>query len=183
MRCLPAIFGLLAFAASARAEPGAGVAVLHAAPWSQGDELREGAGEFEVLLQAARLQQSHRIIGIVGVGDRHGLFNHGAERALRLLVLRGTPVVKLARGSDLAPDPDRLFIDARELAEGAATAILQRCLERHGPIPSAADPEHPTQRELTAIRAHLRPFQEAFARAAAPQPAVRPQTASTSPEI
>jgi hypothetical protein len=36
------------------------------------------------------------------VGDRHGLFVQGAERALRLLALKGVPVAKLATGGDLA---------------------------------------------------------------------------------
>ena len=147
----------------------AGVAVLRAAAWSPGDVVREGAGEFEVLLCAARLQHEHGTAGIVGVGDRHGLFLEGSERALHLLALRGVPVAKLTLGGDLAADPQGLFIDASGLSETTASALLTRCLERHGAPPSAADPEHPTARELAKIRAHLQPFREAFAAAALPR--------------
>jgi hypothetical protein len=151
----------------------AGVAVLRAAPWSPGDDARAGAGELEVFLVAARLQREHRVAGLVGVGDRHGMFLAGAESALRLLACRGLPVAKLARGSDLAPDPERIFLDATGLAEAEAAALLARCLEKHGPPPVAANPEAPTAREVAAIRAHLRPFHEAFALAAAPRLAAR----------
>jgi L-asparaginase len=159
-------------ASALRAAP-AGVAVVRAAPWSPGDVARDGAGEFEVLMCAARLQQEHRAAGIVGVGDRHGLFTFGAERALRVIALRGVPVVKLASGGDVASDPDQLFLDANGLSEAEASAVLARCLERHGRPPMAVDPEHPTANELAAIRAHLQPFREAFVLAAAPQLAVK----------
>jgi hypothetical protein len=147
----------------------AGVAVLRAASWSPGDEVREGAGEFEVLLCAAQLQQQHGAAGIIGVGDRHGMFAPGAERALRLLARNGIPVVKLARGGDLASDPEQLFLDAHGLSAAEASTVLTRCLERHGAPPAAVNPERPTPQELAAIRAHLQPFREALALAAAPQ--------------
>jgi L-asparaginase len=150
-----------------------GVAVLRAAVWSPGDSIRDGAVEFEVLMCAARLQRSHRAAAIVGVGDRHGLFVAGAERALRMLTLRGMPVAKLARGGDVAADPDQLFLDATGLTEAEASSVLVRCLEHHGTPPPAANPEQPTTRELVAIRAHLQPFREALAVAAAPRLANR----------
>jgi hypothetical protein len=151
----------------------AGVAVLRAAPWSPGDVAREGAGEFEVLMTAARLQQEHRAAGIVGIGNRHGLFTFGAERALRVVALRGMPVVKLSSGSDVAADPDQLFLDASGLTPQEASSVLTRCLERHGSPPIARDPEKPTGNELAAIRAHLQPFREAFALAVSPTLALR----------
>ena len=151
----------------------AGVAVLRAAAWSPGDTVREGAGEFEVLMCAAQLQHEHPTAGIVGVGDRHGLFLDGSERALRLLALRGMPIAKLALGGDLAADPEGLFINATGLSEATASALLARCLERLGAPPAVADPEHPTAGELAAIREHLKPFREAFALAATPMLAVR----------
>lgn len=151
----------------------AGVEVLRAAAWSPGDAVREGAIEFEVLMCAARLQHAHRSAGIVGVGDRHGLFVNGAERALRLLALRGIPVAKLARGGEVAADPEQLFLDGSGLTEREASDLLLRCLERHGTPPAAANPESPSAKELAAIRAHLQPFREAFALAAAPRLAAK----------
>jgi hypothetical protein len=163
---------LAASAASVTATP-VGVAVLRAAAWSPGDAIRDGAIEFEVLMCAARLQHNHRSAGIVGVGDRHGLFVAGAERALRQLALRGIPVAKLARGGDVASDPDRLFLDATGLTEAEASNVLVHCLERHGTPPAATNPEQPTARELASIRAHLQPFRDALAVAAAPRLANR----------
>jgi hypothetical protein len=159
--------------ASPLAATPAGVAVLRAAAWSPRDAVRDGAVEFEVLMCAARLQHTHRAAGIVGVGDRRGLFVTGAERALRLLALRGMPVAKLSRSGDVAADPDQIFLDATGLTESEASAVLARCLERHGTPPHAANPEKPTEQELAAIRTHLQPFREAFALAAAPRLANR----------
>jgi hypothetical protein len=162
--------GLIAvFTSTLTATPAAGVAVLRSAPWSPGDTVREGAGEFEVLMCAARLQRENRAAGIVGVGNRHGLFLTGAERALRLLALRGVPVAKLARNGQVAADPEQLFLDASGLTESEASTLLRRCLEKHGAPPAAANPDQPTARELASIRAHLQPFREAFAVAATPR--------------
>jgi len=146
----------------AAAAPSVGVAVLHPAAWSPGDSVRDGAGEFEVLLCVARLQHAHAAAGLVSVGDRNGTRPCGGERALRRAVLTGVPVVKLAPGGEMAADPEQLFIDARHLTEDQAGRLLRQCLERFGAPPVATDPERPTARELAAIRSHLRRFHEAF---------------------
>jgi hypothetical protein len=164
--------GCTALAGPAQAR-GAGVAILRAAAWSPGDAARDGAIEFEVLMSAARLQHAHRSAGIVGVGDRRGLFVAGAERALRMLALRGLPVAKLSRDGDVAADPDQLFLDATGVSETEASAILASCLDRHGPPPAVLDAENPTERELKAIRTHLQPFRDALALEAAPRVAQR----------
>lgn len=145
------------------------VAILQAAPWSPGDAVREGAGEFEVLFCVARLQHDHHTAGIVGIGNQNGLFSMGAERALRYVALRGVPVARLAQGGECVPDPDGLYLDAGHLSKAEAAVVLERCLDRLGAPPSAADPDHPTAGELAAIRAYLVPFREAFALAGAPR--------------
>lgn len=150
-----------------------GVAVVRAASWSPGDTVREGAGELEVLICAAKLQREHPVAGIVGIGNRHGLFVQGAERALKYLAMSGVPVAKLARGGDLAPDPAEIFIDASGLTEEQASAILVRCLDRFGAPPRAANPEHPNTKEILAVQNHLRRFREVFSLEAAPHVALR----------
>lgn len=164
-----ALFGAALLLAGSLAAAPAQVAVLRTAAWSPGDTVREGAGEFEVLLCAARLKKDARPAGIVAAGDRHGLFLQGAERALRELALAGFPVAKLPRGGDLAPDPEGIFLDASGLTEEQAQTVLIRCLERHGKPPVAANAAHPKPAELAAIRAHLAPFRNALALARAPQ--------------
>jgi hypothetical protein len=146
-----------------------GVAILHAVPWSPGDAVREGAGEFEVLLRVAQLQRSHRVAGLISVGDRHGMRPSGGERALTRAALTGIPVVKLARGGEVAATPDELFLCGHSLTEEEAQLTLERCLQRFGAPPAAADPENPTQEELARIRAHLRKFRTAFELAREPR--------------
>ncbi len=162
---LVAISALFLLGTALRAQApanGAGVAVLHSAPWQPGDTVRDGAGEFAVFLQAAQLKRKHRAAGLIAVCDRHGNLRSGGERALRRLVLSGLAVVKLA--SDTAPDlaEHPAFLDGGRLAPHDASDILARCLDRYGAPPAASDPEKPTQAELDALRAHLRPFQAAL---------------------
>ncbi len=145
------------------AVPDVGVAVLHSAPWSPNDAVRDGAGEFEVLLCVARLQHDHRVAGVVSVGDRNGTRESGGELALRRAVLTGVPVVKLAERGKVAADPDRLFLDAGRLTAEQASHVLQHCLEAFGAPPAAANPDRPTKKELVAIRAHLQRYQAALA--------------------
>lgn len=149
------------------------VAVLRSAAWSPGDPVRDGAGEFAVFLEAARLQRAHRAAGLVAVCDRHGMLRSGGERALRRLVFSGLAVVKLAPAATAAVDPHPGFLHGRTLAEEQAAAILVRCLDRHGAPPAAANPEQPTAAELAALRAHLAPFQAALDTALAPHVALR----------
>jgi L-asparaginase len=157
--------GALATGRSAAAS--AEIAVLQSPLRSPGDVVREGAGEFEVLVSVARLQQDHRAVGVVGVGNRRGLFPSGGEHALHFFALQGVPIVKLAQGGAPAADPEGLFLAGNNLTESEAAAVLARCLDRFGSPPRAADPDDPTKDELAAIRAYLRPYREAFALASA----------------
>lgn len=145
------------------AAPDAGVAVVRTAAWSPGDSAREGAGEFLVLLEAARLQRTTRASGIVAVGDRNGMLQSGGERALRRLALTGVVVARIARDGEVASTPDGLFLDAGRLDEDATRRVLLRGLELHGSPPVVANPEQPAEPELAAIRAHLKVFQALFA--------------------
>ncbi len=140
----------------------AGVGIVQSSEWSAGDHVRDGAGEFAVFLRVAQLQRAHRSAGLVAVGDRNGILRSGGERALRRIVLTGIAVVKLAPGGEIASDDHALFLDGQKLPASAATTVLARCLERHGPPPAVRDPENPSPNELAAIRAHLQPFQTAI---------------------
>jgi hypothetical protein len=160
--------GLAAAATTARASDDR-IAVIRAAAWSPGDAVREGAGEFEVLLRVARLQREHPAVAVIGIGDRRGWFPAGAERALRFVAMQGVPVARIATGGDAGIDPDGIFLDAGKLPESEVAAILDRCLDRSGPAPQVADSEHPTAREVASIQKYLRPFRQALASANAPR--------------
>jgi hypothetical protein len=143
-----------------------GVARLHSARWIPGDDVRDGAGEFAVFLQAAHLQRTHRATGLVVVGDHNGMLRSGGERALRLVVFTGVAIVRLAPGGVVAKDEPDVFLSAGDLDPDQTEAVLRACLARYGAPPAVAAPDHPTAAEIAAIRQHLRPFQAALLRAA-----------------
>ena len=145
----------------------AAVAVIRDAGWSPATAVGEGAGEFEVLLSVARLLEDHPRVAVVGIGGRNGIVSDGAERALRYVAFRGVPVVMLADGGLPKPDPEGIFLSGRNLTVSEVSSVLRRCLDRYGPLPAAADPAHPSSREVAALRADLQPYRKALAMAAA----------------
>lgn len=159
------VLPLLAEASEARAATGTtpAVAVVRCAAWVPGDIAREGAAEMLVLLEIARVRHQSEQAGLVAVGDRRGVFPSGAEDALHQAVLRGVPVVKLARGGPVLAAPHGLFLDGGSLSEEEAARVLCRCLELYGKLP-AATPQ---------LRERLRQFQNEFTLAASARLAVR----------
>ena len=158
----------------ARSESKVAVGVVHNVAWSPGDTQRDGACEFEIFLTVAQLQQSHRNVGLVGVGNHNGRLSTQAEQALDNVALRGIAVAKIApAGGSVARTAEALFVDAGTLPEKAACELLQTCIERYGPLPAAANPSQPTVAELHAIRRQLQRYQEAFTTATSPTVASR----------
>jgi hypothetical protein len=147
------------------------VQIVRAPAWSQGDAVKEGAVEFLILIEVARLGREHGKGGLVGVGDRRGLFGPGAEQAMEQAVLRGVPVVKLAAGGQVLPAPHGLFLDGSGLSEQEACSVLARCLEKYGAPPPVG--ETTAEPELSRLRAHLQRYQDEFTLAAGTRLAVR----------
>jgi hypothetical protein len=143
------------------------VAVIHTAAWSVGEPARDGASELMVLLAIARMHQAGDG-GLVAVGDRRGLFNPGAEEALRQAVLAGIPVVKLADNGRVLPAPHGLFLDGSGLSEADARAALARCLARYGGLPVMRDGN-----VTAALRSQLKLFQNELTMAAGTRVAMR----------
>lgn len=168
LRWLP-WFGLATAVAFAAPAPrsAAGVAVVHDAPWTFGEPARDGAGEFAVFLNVARLQREHRAAGLVAVGDRHGMLRSGGERALRQVALAGVAVVKLASRGEVAASDLDVFLSGGSLSAETAARVLSTCLQRYGAPPAAADPAKPNNQELARIRQHLERFQQELALAGA----------------
>jgi len=158
--------------ASAVEQPAPAVAVVWTAVGAPGDVTREGAAEMLVLLEIARLQNQGAQAGLVAVGDRRGMFPAGAEEALHDAVLRGLPVVKLARGGRVLAAPHGLFLDGGNLSEGEASRVLRRCLELYGNLPATA-PDTPDGSAPRELRERLRQFQNEFTLAASSRLAAR----------
>jgi hypothetical protein len=152
---------LLAMVSAAVAAPP--VAVIEDTLWSPDDATREGAAELGVLLQVAQLKKSHSVVGLVGVGDRRGIFQHGTQRGLEFAVRQGIPVVRLARGVRFcAPSDEDIFIDGGSLPPDAAVDLLRECLERYGALPQSRSPHKLTANERHELRAKLALYQTAF---------------------
>lgn len=139
------------------------VAVIEDAPWSPNDASRDGAAELQVMLQVAQLQVGHEAVGVVGVGDRRGLFQDGTQRGLEMAVKHGVPVVRLARGTQpCLTGVDDFFINGGMLSPGAASDLLAECLIRHGALPSVRSAGQPSAEELLALRRKLQLYQAEF---------------------
>lgn len=139
------------------------VAIIEDAAWSPDDAPRDGAAELGVLLRLAQLQRSQSVVGLVGVGDRRGIFQDGTQRGFEFAVGQGVPVVRLARGARACnPGDTDLFIDGGNLSPDAAVALLSKCLVRYGALPKVRSPHTPTRQELAALRKKLALYRAVF---------------------
>ena len=139
-----------------------GIAILEAGTWSPGDPARDGARSFKVLLTVAKLIRNNRLAGVIGIANRNGLLPPEAKQALTRSVLMGVPVVTVASQNPVRHDHDQLFIEAGDLSEVEARALLSQCMLRYGNFQPSADPAHPSETELTALRQQVRQYQESF---------------------
>ena len=85
------------------------------------------------------------------------------HRLMLRAVHSGMPVVRVGRGNNagFAPQRDR-FIGGGNLTSTKARLLLMACLMRLGSLPPAADPDHPTDAELAAIRSKVADYQRMF---------------------
>jgi L-asparaginase len=85
------------------------------------------------------------------------------HRLMLRAVHSGMPVVRVGRGNNngFTPPRDR-FIGGRNLTATKARLLLMACLMRFGSLPAAAEPDHPTEAELAAIRSKVAAYQAVF---------------------
>ena len=155
----------------AAAEPAVGE--FHDVAWAPGDSSKNGAAELAIFMSVARLRQDHALAGLVCIGNRDGAFHTATEDTLVRVALMGVPVVKLAQSDAMPVNPTDVFVEAGTLAPALAKRLLSECLARFGAPPAAADPDHPTARELTATRRKLALYQSVFDAANVTQVAMR----------
>jgi L-asparaginase len=80
-------------------------------------------------------------------------------------VLNGLPVVKTARGDAsglVKVNANNLFIEGNNLTTTKARLLLTAAIMKLGPMPHAADPEHPTEYEVDAIKKKIALYQAIF---------------------
>lgn len=164
---------LLALSATALVAADPAVGEFHDVAWAPGDSSKSGATEMSILMSVARLRQDHPLVGLVCVGNRDGAFHLTTEDTLVRVALMGVPVVKLAQKDPMPVNPTDVFVEAGTLAPVVAKRLLSECLARFGAPPAAADPDHPTVRELTATQRKLALYQSVFDAANATQVALR----------
>jgi L-asparaginase len=94
----------------------------------------------------------------------YGIMTSVARHRLMLRAVHcGMPVARVGRGNHggFTAPRDR-FIGGRNLTATKARLLLMACLMKFGSLPPASDPDHPTERELGAIREKLGAYQAVF---------------------
>ena len=104
--------------------------------------------------------------GLVGEGTApYSSMSASQDRALEKAVLNGLPVVKTARGDAsglVKVNANNLFIEGNNLTTTKARLLLTGAIMKLGPMPRAADPEHPTPAETDAIKKKIALYQDIF---------------------
>lgn len=143
------------------------VSIFKSARWKTDDDGSDDPStEVDIL---ARLQDDlskYPLAGFVGEGMApYGSMIKPMDAALELAALYGYPVLKAARGNAggfMNTDPDNLFIEGQNITATKGRMLLMACILRFGMYPPAADPAHPTEEELKAIKEKIKLYQEVF---------------------
>lgn len=130
------------------------------------NELGDSASEVDILARIEKNLRDAPLAGFIGEGQApFGGMSNAVEAALRHATLCGMPLVKVARGNAegmVDPLRDPLSIAGSNLTATKARLLLMACLMKFGSLPPAADPRHPTDTELQAIKAKLVDYQAVF---------------------
>ncbi|MEE8332588.1 MAG: asparaginase domain-containing protein [Alphaproteobacteria bacterium] len=121
--------------------------------------------EVDILAMIDDNLQNVPLAGFVVEGQSpYGTMTSGTRNRLTLLAVNsGIPVVRVGRGNNEgfaggAP----CFIGGGNLTSTKARLLLIACLMKFGALPPAADPEHPTDTETTAIAERVAAYQRVF---------------------
>jgi hypothetical protein len=91
------------------------------------------------------------------------MMSESRQQILLRAIHCGMPVVRVGRGNNdgFAPPADR-WLGGRNLTATKARMLLLACLMKFGSLPVAADPLHPTEAEIAAVRDKLAAYQAIF---------------------
>ncbi len=142
------------------------VAIVKGDNWYDDSGEPNPAGEKGIIASIDMLLERYPLAGIVGEGlAPYSSMSTSQDRALEKAVLSGLPVVKVARGDArglVKVNPTNLFIEGNNLTATKARLLLTAALMKFGPLPHAADPEHATAAEVTAIKEKIKLYQAVF---------------------
>ena len=74
----------------------------------------------------------------------------------------GTAAATVDASGLVTVSPNNLFIEGNNLTTTKARLLLTAAIMKLGPLPHAADPEHPTPAETDAIKKKIAVYQEIF---------------------
>jgi L-asparaginase len=123
--------------------------------------------EVEIFARIEKNLKDFPLAGFVAEGvSPYGNLMESLGAAVKHAVLRGMPVVRVGRGNaegfTKPPSANELIISGSNLTATKARLLLMACLLKFGSLPPAADVEHPTQEEVSAIKAKLMEYQAVF---------------------
>src|SRR5437773_481207 len=130
------------------------------------DTSGDASSEVDILARIEKNLRDAPLAGFIAEGSApFGSMSNAVDAALKRATFSGMPVVNVSRGNaagfvDKSRHP--LAIPGSNLTATKARLLLMACLMKFGSLPSAADPAHPTQVEIDAVKAKLAQYQEVF---------------------
>jgi hypothetical protein len=121
--------------------------------------------EIDILARLDQCLRETPLAGFVaeGLSPYGTLTTNARDAVLRRAICSGLPVVAVGRGNNEGfTRPRGLFIGGTNLTATKARLLLMAAILRLGALPPAADPDHPTETEVAAIKEKLAGYQEVF---------------------
>lgn len=141
------------------------VTIVKDGSYTADDYAEDPNREVDLIAQLADNLAHAPLAGFVVEGlSPYGMMTSMARHKMMLKAVHsGIPVARVGRGNNegFTPVRDR-FIGGRNLTATKARLLLMACLMKLGSLPPAADPDKPTEAELTAIRKKLAEYQVIF---------------------
>jgi hypothetical protein len=142
------------------------ISIMKGDVWYDDSGKPDPAGEKGIHASIEALLEKYPLAGIVGEGTApYSSMSASQDRALEKAVFNGLPVVKTARGDAsglVTVNPRNLFIEGNNLTTTKARLLLTAAIMKLGPLPHAADPDHPTAAETDAIKEKIALYQVLF---------------------
>ena len=142
------------------------VTIVKHARYLPEDTSGDASSEVDILARIEKNLRDAPLAGFIAEGSApFGSMSNAVDATLKWATFSGMPVVNVSRGNaagfvDKSRHP--LAIPGSNLTATKARLLLMACLMKFGSLPSAADPAHPTQVEIDAVKAKLGQYQEVF---------------------